>query len=302
MPIPVPDGFKPIELDDKPVFDELFSRFEPEISEYTFTNLFMWRDHYRFAWRTVEGTLLLLSFADERKIVAFPPVGSTLGPAIDAATVLATDLGLPLELHRLPESCLQQLQAEGCSLAATDDRSNWDYVYRQADLSTLQGPDYADMRKKISRFTRDNDWTYKPLDEEAVTECLEFQTDWCTAKACHENPSLHDEDIAIREALDHWQELGFTGGIITAKGKVLAYTLGEALTSTCAVVHVEKGSPAQKAFGAYQAINQQFAKETCKDFEFINREQDLGEPGLRRSKEAYAPVRMVRKHVATVTT
>jgi hypothetical protein len=68
------------------------------------------------------------------------------------------------------------------------------------------------------------------------------------------------------------------------------------------VVHVEKASPAQKAFGAYQAINQQFAKETCKDLELINREQDLGEPGLRRAKEAYVPVRMVKKHVATVNT
>jgi hypothetical protein len=79
------------------------------------------------------------------------------------------------------------------------------------------------------------------------------------------------------------------------QGHIIAYTLGEWLNPTTIVCHVEKANPKPSYFGAYQAISKNFADNCARGFELINREQDIGEPGLRRAKESYNPVRMVKK-------
>jgi hypothetical protein len=59
------------------------------------------------------------------------------------------------------------------------------------------------------------------------------------------------------------------------------------------VIHIEKASP--DLHGAFQVINQEFLKHEWAEWEFVNREQDVGDSGLRQAKESYLPVEMVEK-------
>jgi hypothetical protein len=103
-----------------------------------------------------------------------------------------------------------------------------------------------------------------------------------------------DELEAIREALTNFSALKFQGGVILIDNKVEAFTLGELLNNQTAVVHIEKANPEIK--GAYAIINQQFCEKTWHNIPYINREQDLGESGLRQAKLSYSPDHMVEKY------
>lgn len=99
---------------------------------------------------------------------------------------------------------------------------------------------------------------------------------------------------AIKKLLQHVERLQVQGGTILIDGKVEAFTIGERLNQTTAVVHIEKANP--KIPGLYSVINQQFCEHAWKDIPYINREQDLGDEGLRRAKLSYHPDRLIEKY------
>ncbi len=288
-------GYKSIEIGDKGQFDGFFKKYPPEISEYTFTNLYMWRNYYKFSWKEVDGCLILLSCKDPSKNIIFPPVGENptrVLPIIFAELKMG---GKRVECHRVPEAMVANIKQSGLIVDVIEDRDNWDYVYLARNLSSLEGPQFADFRKKLSRFKRDHDVEFKKLDAASVGKCLEMQEEWCDLKACTESPGLSMENDAIQDAFDHWKILGFSGCIMLEGERVIGYSLGEPLNSNTYVTHIEKANPKPAYFGAYQAVSKNFAENCSREFEFINREQDLGEPGLRRAKESYNPDHMVKK-------
>ena len=105
--------------------------------------------------------------------------------------------------------------------------------------------------------------------------------------------------MALRLALAHYDELGLEGGLIRVYGEVVAFTIGDILSSDTYDVHFEKAYGERQ--GAYAAINQQFARwvrEHHPQVRYLNREDDMGVEGLRKAKESYYPDRMVEKHSA----
>ncbi len=78
-----------------------------------------------------------------------------------------------------------------------------------------------------------------------------------------------------------------------------AFTFGEPLNSDTAVIHVEKGLDVR---GLYQVINQEFCKSAWAGLTYVNREEDMGIEGLRRAKQSYHPVKMIKKYSAVLKT
>ena len=102
--------------------------------------------------------------------------------------------------------------------------------------------------------------------------------------------SLLQERAALVMALEYFSELGMEGGIIRCGGQVLAFTLGRLLTPTVFDVNFERAMPDFQ--GAFPVINQEFSKwvrEAYPQVKYIDREEDLGQPGLRKAKMSYGP-------------
>ena len=119
---------------------------------------------------------------------------------------------------------------------------------------------------------------------------------WCRINDCESTKSGHFEACVVRRSLEEYFALGFDGGLIRAGGRVIAFSLGERLNHDSYLVHIEKAySDIQ---GAYAIINQQFAFHNCKDYLYINREDDSGQPGLRKAKQSYNPVFLAEKYKA----
>ena len=132
------------------------------------------------------------------------------------------------------------------------------------------------------------------ISPDNLQEVADMQERWCAERNCKQDPHLCDEYRAIREVLDNFWALSAFGAAIRADGTIQAYTIGEALNPSTAVIHFEKAM--SSITGLYQFVNQAFCRNYLKRFEYVNREQDLGIPGLRKAKMSYHPDRMVEKY------
>jgi hypothetical protein len=177
------------------------------------------------------------------------------------------------------------------------DRGQCDYVYLTQDLIELKGRKYHRKRNHIKQFQEKYSSQCIPLTPEWISQCLQLETEWCDLRHCEASPGLLNESLAIKETFSHFGELGVKGGAILINGKVEAFTLGDPLNPETVVIHIEKANPAYE--GLYPTINQAFLEQRWSGTTYVNREQDLGEEGLRKAKESYFPHHLVNKYILT---
>jgi len=295
--IPQFPHFKDLSLEEKPPLDMAFTQSPPVISEFTFTNLFIWRHAYHLKISCFQNFICLLS-DNGGKSFFFPPIGE--GDMIKCYRMLFQFLeerGVSKKITRVPEIVWAQIDWKSEGFVAELDRDQSDYIYLTQDLIQLQGRKYHRKRNHIKQFKDKYSYQYIPLTSDWIPECLQLETGWCDLRHCEDTPGLANESIAIKEAFTHFETLGVKGGAILIDGKLEAFTLGESLNRDTVVIHIEKANPTYE--GLYPMINQAFLEHQWSDYTYVNREQDLGEEGLRKAKESYFPHHMAHKYIVT---
>jgi hypothetical protein len=287
--------FKTIQLEDRQWVGKLLRRYQPKTSEWSFTNLFIWQSHYGFQWSMYQDWLLVLCHTQEAGSYALQPVGP---PSREEVTrmLLRWLWEQKGEASARIERADQRLISEigGASdLSFEPTREQFDYVYHSEDLIKLAGRKYHSKRNHINKLRRSYVFTYEALNGEHVAPCLELADSWCELRRCEEDLNLMGEWDAVREALAHWEVLGIKGGVILVDNRLKAFALGELLNEETAAVHIEKADP--EVPGLYAVINQQFCEHTWQGVNYVNREQDMGEPGLRKAKLSYYPEHLEEK-------
>jgi len=290
--------FRPLGLEDRALIQGHLWEYQADTSELTFTNLFIWKSLYRWRWSKAGDWLLLLQEKEGQEPSLLPPVGPS--PRLEATRMalgfLRKERGvLRPRIERADARFVSEVSAAP-ELKVIPEREHFDYVYQTSDLMSLKGSKYHAKRNHISRFLQDQGAGFKfvPIGPENLGLCAEFQERWCEWRRCDEDMNLRDEWTAIRQGLADYQALNVQGAAILIGEKVEAFTFGELLNVQTAVVHIEKANP--EIPGLYAMINQQFCQKYWIGVPFINREQDLGEEGLRKAKLSYHPVRLVEKY------
>jgi uncharacterized protein len=290
----LPDDFKPIDIQHKEIFDRFFLQDPPETSESTFTNLFIWRHHYKPIWLQRENCLLIILQPDVSLPFCLTPIGpGNKRKALDILCEQLKKLNPEVKVCRVSEGFVKKY-VDHDRYVSFLDRDNSDYVYRTLDLIRLAGREYHKKKNRLNRFIKNHTFEYRHLDIELVECLLDMQEKWCRIKECADKPDLLAEDYAVYEALTHFEELDYQGGAIQINSTIEAFSLGESLNTNTAVIHFEKANP--EIPGLYSAINQLFCSNKWSNLEYINREQDLGIEGLRKAKESYNPHHMVNKY------
>ena len=256
--------------------------------EYSFTTAYMWSRHYgvRVArWGEIPV------FRGERSFLL--PVGDGWRDAVKHLY----ETERPLRFHSVDEDGLRALQALFPGrVHAEESEDDFDYLYRTEDLATLPGKNYHGKRGHIAAFSRAHDWTFEQLGADNRDEMVALSRAWCEEKGGCDH-SLADEACAIRRVLREPETFSLRGGMVRVEGRPVAFTLGSPISDKVFDIHVEK---ALSAFsGAYAVINREFAA-TLTEYEFLNRENDMGLEGLRRAKRSYRPVEIVKKYYCEV--
>lgn len=265
----------------------------------TFTNLFCWQNHYRTQWAEVNGWLVVRAHINGERKAAYiaisqndTPDYSEIIPLLEAD---AMQNNQPLSLMGLNDDECALLQQQFPNAFVFDrNRDFADYIYRTEDLSTLKGRKYAQKRNHVNKFKSLYSFHYEPITQNNIADCLQLEESWFTQHDHDE--SARAEYDTIRRAFQHFDELKLIGGNLYIDQHIVAFTYGSAVNDHVFCTHVEKGDIHYN--GIYQIINQLFAQHLPKEYIYINREEDLGIPGLRKSKLSYEPEFLAYKTTA----
>ncbi|MFY9198059.1 MAG: phosphatidylglycerol lysyltransferase domain-containing protein [Acutalibacteraceae bacterium] len=281
---------------DKPKIKEILSKTRQTTCEFCFGNIFMWAPVYGAEISMCEHFFVCRS-TDEKPSYSVPKGDGDFTKCIGALHEEALSQGNNLELYAITEQEKEELEIlMPGKFSFIESRHNFDYVYSVEELATLSGKKFHSKRNHISYFEKNNNWSYEEINSNNMQECIEMNRKW-EAQNIEKNPEgIGREEIAITRAFEHFEELELKGGAIRVDGEIIAYTMGERLNDNTFCTHIEKALSDVR--GAYQIINREFARNTISEYEFVNREEDLGIEGLRKAKLSYNPVMLVKKYRA----
>ena len=291
--------FQPLSLQHIALLREHFAQQPGRICDSTVGGTFLWRDYFRTAFARESGTLFLRSHMPESgQCIYAVPMGGDRRQALLTLAEHCRQAGHPLTLSTVPEEDLPLIR-ELWPEAQVETIPEWaDYLYLAEDLKELQGKKYATQRNHISKFNRlYSDWQFQPVTEDNLEQVKAF-FDWFAEVNEKESDTYKEDERKAAEALAHFAEYGFLGGAIQVDGRIVAMALGEVQGDTL-YVHIEKADIAYH--GAYQMIVREFARYACTEgVQYINREDDAGDEGLRKSKLAWRPCGLLDKYLVHI--
>ena len=286
MEIPSYPGSRPLDLADKPLLDTKFSVLQPRVSELTFAGLYLFRAAHDYRLTMMGGSLVVLGRGYSGERYCMPPLDGDVSGALE---VLWDD---GLDVYGADETLAERCLKRG-GVTADEDRDAFDYLYLREELAILPGNRFHKKKNRINYFAVRHDYDVAPFSEQYRAGCRELLEVWKTVAAGEEKPSFGLEIEAAAEAVEKAGLLGLEGVVVTVAGEVKAFSLGERLNIETAVCHFEKTDPFME--GLSQLINREFSRNMFNDCRFLNREQDLGDSGLRGAKLSYHPIELVKK-------
>ena len=256
------------------------------VSEYTFAGLYLFRKNYSYRISQLTDSHLVISGEREGKRFFMLPCGFPEDTSLRDQLFDQHDY---LKGLSEPNTDDVRIELENAGYTIEEDRNNFDYLYRREDLACLPGKQYHKKRNHVNAFLNNYAYDEQPITDRNTRDAIEVLEEWR-----REHPGTTDYEAA-REALDLRHKLGLKGYLVYVDEKPAAYTLGEPLAKGKSfVVHFEKATGTYR--GIYQFINKAFACILPQHYIHINREQDLGDEGLRQAKMTYRPSGFVKKY------
>ncbi len=289
--------FHPLELEDFKEIDEVFNLCSIENAEHCFAPMYVWSFIHPVEVCVYKKTVFMRTHekgADTDWYLS--PCGELeFEEALDLILEDNKKRGYNLEVYSLSEYQEEIIKAKYLDDFEIEyNRDNADYIYLTEDLTNLLGKKYQKKRNHISRFKRDNpDYEFVLINKDNAKEAADFEDEWYDRYRSEYSEDLNKERLAIDNLLENFEELNLMGAMIKIDGKVVAMTVASAISCDMVDIIIEKAI--HEINGAYAIINNEFAKNCLQKFKYINREDDLGEEGLRKAKLSYFPVEIREK-------
>ena len=295
-------NFKEININSKKELDPYFDIVDYEACEYCFATLYLWQHVYKTRYYIGEDFAVIMA-ENEGNTFSILPLATKerLPEVIDFVVKYFTKEGKKVCFRGVTKEVVQVLNENYPEqFEYTEERDLFDYVYDGESLRTLAGKKNQKKRNHLNYFLKEFEgrYEYKLLNEENFDECLELLKEWTLKKEENDehDEGIDDEYIGIKKIFKDYEllkdKLKIAG--VYVDNKLEAFTIGELINPNMALVHIEKANPNIR--GLYQYINQQFILNEFPEVEFVNREEDLGIPGLRKAKLSYHPIKFVEKY------
>lgn len=287
-------SFKGLQLADRELLDPILREYPQPLTGFTFASLAAWNSSFHYAFHLDERrTRLVLSFGNpktgERHLLQ--PIGRISDEATAALLEASRALPYPLRIVGVSPPFLEAHPRIDRDFSCEESRESANYVYRTEDLAHLAGKRFSKKRNLIAQAKRLYAWQVAPLDAASAEACRALVHKIVAEESPNIDDSLEREMAALDFTLSNFQALGQRGTILRVGDELVAFSIWEQVSEQMAIVHFERALRRFK--GLYQVINQESAK--CIEalgIPLINREEDLGEPGLRQAKLSYQPLRL----------
>jgi hypothetical protein len=291
-------GFKPLGIEDKDTFDSYMNPYNFLTSEYSFTNLFIWRKGCEIEYTTLKGALIIKKKNFEGQSYFMQPVGykrENLKEIVEILSMWKKELNLDYLFGDAEADFIKDINdILANSLTMDEDRDNFDYIYESVKLGSLSGKKLHRKKNHYNFFVKNYAYEVREITEEIMGDCLSLAEVW------YENNDENDDYLlyeleSIKDLLGNMKKLNLKGIAVYIENKLEAFTIGEKLNDDMALIHIEKANPDIR--GLYTFINKTFVQSYFSDVKYINREQDLGIESLRKAKESYYPAKLEPKYI-----
>ena len=292
-------SFKSITLADMPLINQLLQHSSTRTCDYTAGGIYMWIDCFGYQYCVYDDTLFIKGFSENRpgEIAFSLPIGKMpLQESVSLLRQYCDSMEIPLVFSAIPEDRVDAVAAiTGGTVEQLDGWS--DYLYEAVALASLSGKALSKKRNHVNRFMADNpDFEFEPITPDLLPELILFFAGRPMPDKLDTSMALYEQHECMR-VLRHYSSYPFEGAVLRSQnGEIAAFTVGEIIGDTL-YVHIEKMN--HTIPGAGETINRLFAAEMLHrhpQIRYINREEDMGDPGLRYAKESYRPVMLINKY------
>ncbi|MCK9223608.1 MAG: phosphatidylglycerol lysyltransferase domain-containing protein [Candidatus Muirbacterium halophilum] len=289
------NDFKSFELKDREYLEKFFLKENNlRFCEFNFTNLYCWGEIYKILWKEFNNSILMYNGLED--VIYFP-----LGDEFEVKDIINISDSMIKQgktgnymfvPHYYIEKYKEELSDDFNIIA---DENNFDYIYLTEKLAFLKGRKLSKKRNLISQFERNIvDYKSELLKKEYSEECLKLARKWCEERIC-DLLGFTEEMSAIRRVFDNFNKLSVEGIVVKVDGKIEAFSIFSKLYEDCYDIHFEKYNSSIK--GIAQIINKDTAVYLNDKCQYINREQDMGILGLKKSKRSYYPDLMPKSYI-----
>jgi hypothetical protein len=299
-------GLKPVELPDRPVLESYFSSLAEPLSDYTFSQLYTWRNSLRILWKLIDGHLCVFANGSGDLTLLMPPIGDSGGDrSLRQAFEIMDDYNVS---HKVPER--SRIEYASAELLARFDRTlvnvepmGADYLYDVNRMIDLAGGDLASKRQMKNRFIRNYEHRVQSYSAALHRDdCLRLLDNWKEhqdvqhgQEPCANAIKRAKESIATRLCLDDVEILGLRGMVVYVGAELKGFTFGEFLGTSQSSITIEKTDLTTK--GLAQFIFSEFCRTCWADRPLVNVGDDWGLETLAWTKQSYRPVKMLQKFV-----
>lgn len=291
--------FKRMTLDDIDHLRPYILESKTRSCDDTVADVLMWRDYFDKSYAIVGDSLVIKMKYFNQDDAFMMPLGGDAKAALEAIKEDAKDKGTLPSFVAVTKERLPELEAVFTAIESETTRDWWDYMYEADAFIAQRGKKYSSQRNHVNRFIRSYPgYHFKKIETEDLADIKAFFQTF-SEDYDKDDEMVQEETVKIIEVLDNYDTYGMQGAVLKLGDMVLGFTIGEVIGDTL-IVHTEKART--DIPGVYPVLSQHFAEMMQTDeIVFINREEDLGDPGLRRSKEGYNPAYMLEKYSVNVT-
>ena len=280
---------KPVDHSAKDIINEYLKPQTYITCEYSFTTLFMWQHYYNTCYYQKENFLCLLGYQAGEYFSMLPLIkGDDYSYPIQCAKNFFKEKNQKVKFRGIPEDYLEKFRKYiDFPHEVTTNSSDYDYIYESDTFKYYQGKKLHKKRNNLNKFLKDYEgrFEYKKIVKEEYSQIYEFLEKWKLNKTMDD--SLKNEEFGTKKLLCHYHDLDFSLAGVYIDGILEGFTIGNLLNKDYLIIQVEKANPEIR--GLYQYLSQQFILQEFPDVKFINRQEDLGIPGLIKSKLSYRP-------------
>lgn len=288
-------NFRKITNSSIPELSRHIKTFPSRSCDYSIGGILMWTDYFNYEMTIFESTLFIKGYdKDLNSLIYYEPLGPMNKE--DAYSIIQKDAEMSGG-NAVMISGVETMTDTTSSHKASSGKycDKWmEYLYDIDRFLHFSGKRMEKKRNHLNYFIKHYpDYQVETISEKNINEILEFTRRFGEK---HIDSNLFNyENHQTLNVLNKYGEYTFEGLLVRIDGNVTGYTFGEKNDDTF-FVHVEKGNI--RFQGVYQALASSLAQYVNKkypDVKYLNREEDMGNKALRKSKESYHPSLLINK-------
>ena len=284
--------FKKLEFSDLELIRGYYEKYTNRTCDRTIGGSFMWRDYFHTMYALVDDTLVMKCKKDGETVFCFP-MGEHIEDALLTIENYCEKEEIAPEFVSLSSDEMEYLKKRYEKASIIENRDWSDYLYLTSDHASFSGRKFTTQRNHINKFMKQyENWEFKKIDEFTMPLVKEFYKDYEMRFAKPDVTAIEEQE-KTNEVLDKYEIYGFVGYALFIENKVVGFSIGEILGDVM-FIHVEKAD--KSLDGVNTMLVMQFAKQFEGKVTYLNREEDVGDLGLRYSKTKYRPIDMVYKY------